>query len=228
MGIYGPSTKNPGNLGGWYYYIGYNPWISAVDSATSCNVENEPSTKFKVPLDGKQSLNNCVLYLFSHPGDSGMTFSRPIMLMPVARVQGGRQEPIDDQWDAVRSEIVFDPQQFKADALTGLDAFSHIEVVFHFDRVADEEIQSGTRHPRGRKDWPAVGIFAQRGKGRPNRIGICVCRLERIEGLALHVQGLDAIDGTPVLDVKPVMKGFVPRGEIREPAWAAEIMKDYW
>jgi tRNA (Thr-GGU) A37 N-methylase len=57
---------------------------------------------------------------------------------------------------------------------------------------------------------------------------VCVCRLERVEGLSLYVRGLDAIDGTPVLDVKPVMKGFLPRGEIREPAWAAEIMRDYW
>ncbi len=157
-----------------------------------------------------------------------MKTSQSIVLTPIARVQGGRQEPIDDRWDGVRSAIVFDALQFQADALAGLDAFSHIEVVFHFDRVSDDEIRSGARHPRGRDDWPKVGIFAQRGKGRPNRIGVCVCRLERIEGLALHVRGLDAIDGTPVLDVKPVMTGFLPRGEIREPAWAAEIMRDYW
>lgn len=78
------------------------------------------------------------------------------------------------------------------------------------------------------RDWPKVGIFAQRGKNRPNRIGVCVCRLVHIEGLALTVQGLDAIDGTPVLDIKPVLSGFLPRGEVREPAWAREIMKDYW
>jgi tRNA-Thr(GGU) m(6)t(6)A37 methyltransferase TsaA len=157
-----------------------------------------------------------------------MSFGRPITLTPIARVQGGRQEPIDDQWDGVQSVIVLDPQQFKADVLAGLDAFSHVEVVFHFDRVPDEEIHSGARRPRGRADWPDVGIFAQRGKGRPNRIGVCICRLERVDGLTLHVRGLDAIDGSPVLDIKPVMKGFLPRGVIREPAWAAEIMKDYW
>jgi tRNA (adenine37-N6)-methyltransferase len=152
----------------------------------------------------------------------------PIALTPIAYVQGGRHEPIDDRWDTVQSAIVLDPGQFKVDALAGLEAFSHIEVVFHFDRVADDEIRSGARRPRGHADWPEVGIFAQRGKGRPNRIGVCVCRLERIEGLKLHVRGLDAIDGTPVLDIKPVMTGFLPRGQIREPAWAAEIMKDYW
>jgi tRNA-Thr(GGU) m(6)t(6)A37 methyltransferase TsaA len=157
-----------------------------------------------------------------------MAVAASISLTPIARVQGGRKKPIDDQWDSVQSAIVLDPQQFNADALAGLDAFSHIEVVFHFDRVPDDEIRSGARRPRGREDWPEVGIFAQRGKGRPNRIGVCICRLEEVDGLTLHVRGLDAIDGTPILDVKPVMRGFLPRGEIREPAWAAEIMKDYW
>jgi tRNA (Thr-GGU) A37 N-methylase len=49
-----------------------------------------------------------------------------------------------------------------------------------------------------------------------------------VDGLTLRVRGLDAIAGTPVLDIKPVMQGFLPRGGIRQPAWAAEIMKDYW
>jgi len=157
-----------------------------------------------------------------------MSFTHTIALTPIAFVQGGRKEPVDDRWDDVRAAIALDPAQFKADALAGLDAFSHMEVVFHFNRVPDDEIRSGARRPRGREDWPEVGIFAQRGKGRPNRIGVCICGLERIDGLTLHVRGLDAIDGTPVLDIKPVMKGFLPRGEIREPAWASEIMKDYW
>jgi tRNA-Thr(GGU) m(6)t(6)A37 methyltransferase TsaA len=147
---------------------------------------------------------------------------------PIASVLGGRDQPIDDDWDSVFARIELDPVQFAADATSGLAEFSHIEVVFHFDRVPDEEIQKGARHPRGRDDWPLVGIFAQRGKGRPNRIGICVCALERVDGLTLYVRGLDAIDGTPVLDIKPVMKGFLPRGEIREPQWAEELMQRYW
>jgi len=151
-----------------------------------------------------------------------------IVLKPIGRVTSARDAAIDDDWDAVPARIELDPAQFTADATAGLAAFSHIDVIFHFDRVPDSEIQTGARHPRGRADWPKVGIFAQRGKGRPNRLGLCVCSLERADGLTLHVKGLDAIDGTPVLDIKPVMKGFEPRGEIREPEWAAEIMKDYW
>jgi tRNA-Thr(GGU) m(6)t(6)A37 methyltransferase TsaA len=151
-----------------------------------------------------------------------------IALKPIGNVSGGRSAPVDDDWDSVRARIELDPRQFSPDATLGLDGFSHVEIIFHFDQVPDDEVQKGARHPRGRKDWPLVGIFAQRGKGRPNRLGVCVCALERVDGLTLHVRGLDAIDGTPVLDIKPVMKGFLPRGEVREPAWATELMQGYW
>lgn len=150
-----------------------------------------------------------------------------IVVQPVAQVRGGRLQPEDDSWDLEVAEIVLDAL-FDADALTGLDAFSHIEVVFHCDRVPDAEINAAARRPRGRADWPLVGIFAQRGKGRPNRIGVTICRLLSVSGRTLKVRGLDAIDGTPVLDIKPVMKGFLPRGEITEPNWAHELMKGYW
>jgi tRNA (adenine37-N6)-methyltransferase len=143
-------------------------------------------------------------------------------------VQGGRDVPEDDDWGRSRCRLALDPNQFELDALAGLGDFSHIEVVFVFDRVSDDRIVSGARHPRGNQDWPKVGIFAQRGKNRPNRIGVTVCRLIAVDGLSAEVEGLDAIDGTPILDIKPVMKGFQPRGDITEPAWATEIMKDYW
>jgi len=150
-----------------------------------------------------------------------------IPMRPLGHVRGGRAEPIDDAWEAVRSRIELDAAVLGPDAAAGLDAFSHIEVVFHFDR-ASSDVNTGARHPRGRTDWPKVGILAQRGKDRPNRIGVTVCRLLSVDGLSLQVAGLDAIDGTPVLDIKPVMKGFLPRGEIREPGWAAELMREYW
>ena len=151
-----------------------------------------------------------------------------IVLMPIGFVRGGRAEPVDDGWDSVEAHIELDGAQFGQEALAGLGEFSHVEVVFHFDRAAAQNIETGARHPRGRADWPLVGIFAQRGKDRPNRIGVTVCSLLGADGLVLRVRGLDAIDGTPVLDIKPVMKGFLPRGEIREPQWAEELMKDYW
>lgn len=149
----------------------------------------------------------------------------PIEVIPIGLVRGGRSEPIDDDWDAVEAEIALDAARFAPDAAAGLGAFSHIEVIFHFDRADPEKINTGARHPRGNTLWPKIGIFAQRGKDRPNRIGVTVCRILSVDGLSLRVRGLD---GTPVLDIKPVMKGFLPRGEIREPDWARELMAGYW
>jgi tRNA-Thr(GGU) m(6)t(6)A37 methyltransferase TsaA len=149
-------------------------------------------------------------------------------MTPIGHVFGGRTDPIDDDWGRSRGVIELDPARFDDTALAGLEAFSHAEIIFVFDKVGEEEIVSGARHPRGRKDWPKIGIFAQRGKNRPNRLGLTVCRVVSVSGRRLEVEGLDAIDGTPVLDIKPFMAGFAPRGDIREPAWAGEIMSGYW
>ncbi|WP_225199326.1 TrmO family methyltransferase, partial [Gluconobacter oxydans] len=95
-------------------------------------------------------------------------------------------------------------------------------------QVAQEKIETGARHPRGRQDWPLTGIFAQRGKKRPNRLGVTVCKIFTVEGMRLEVEGLDAINGTPVIDVKPVMREFLPREDIRQPVWVSELMAQYW
>jgi tRNA-Thr(GGU) m(6)t(6)A37 methyltransferase TsaA len=147
---------------------------------------------------------------------------------PIGHVRSPRTEPIDDDWDAITSTVTLDAEQFSADALQGLDAFSHVEVVYVFDRVDPAKVQTAARHPRGNEAWPKVGIFAQRAKGRPNRIGVSVARLIAVDGLTLTVQSLDAIDGSPVLDLKPFMTEFAPRGELRQPAWSHELMAGYW
>ena len=151
-----------------------------------------------------------------------------ISIEPIGRVNGGRAEPIDAQWDQVRCEIVLDAGQFTPDALAGLDAYFHLEDLLHFYPVGIDDITTAARHPRGRTDWPKVGIFAQRGKNRPDRLGISVCKLIAVDGLVITVEGLDAIHGSPILDIKPVMKGFLPRGEVHQPDWADEIMAEYW
>jgi tRNA (Thr-GGU) A37 N-methylase len=143
-------------------------------------------------------------------------------------VRGGRATASDDDWGRSLARIELDAARFKPDALAGLGEFSHIEVVFLLHEVAEAEIETGARRPRGNPDWPLVGIFAQRGRVRPNRLGVSVCRVLAVQGLAIDVEGLDAIDGTPVLDIKPVLKGFLPRGVLREPRWAGEIMRTYW
>lgn len=151
-----------------------------------------------------------------------------IELLPVAMVVGGRDDPTDDDWDRETAVVALDESRFTGESLAGLDAFSHLEIVFHFDRVSEDDIQYAARHPRGNTDWPKVGIFAQRGRVRPNRIGVTVCRLVKVEGTRITVRGLDAIDGTPVLDIKPCMTGFLPRGEVVEPDWAKALMAEYW
>jgi tRNA-Thr(GGU) m(6)t(6)A37 methyltransferase TsaA len=146
---------------------------------------------------------------------------------PVAHVRGGRAEPEDDAWGGVVARIELDAARFGAEALAGIDAFSHLEVVYVFHRVPEDEVQEGARHPRGNTEWPRVGIFAQRGKGRPNRLGVSRCRLLGVEGTVLAVQGLDAIDGTPVLDIKPWCAEFAPIGPVRQPRWITELMAHY-
>ena len=154
--------------------------------------------------------------------------SAEVVSVPVGRVVGGRTEVRDDHWDTETAIIRLDASRYGPEAVAGLDAFSHLEIVYHFDRVPTDKIQTGARHPRNNTDWPLVGIFAQRGKNRPNRLGVSRCRLVKTDGLDLHVQGLDAIDGTPVLDIKPYMAEFGPRGETTQPEWATAIMRDYY
>ncbi len=119
-------------------------------------------------------------------------------------------------------------ERFAADALQGLQAFSHAEIIFQFHKVEPSKIVTGARHPRNNAQWPLVGIFAQRGKNRPNRIGSTICRVLKVEGRRLTVAELDAIDETPVLDIKPVMAEFLPREPVRQPDWSKELMRAYW
>jgi len=151
-----------------------------------------------------------------------------VVLRPIGIVRSPRRDAEDDDWGAVVSTIELDATQFGAEVVAGLADFSHVEVVYHFHRVPPEKIETAARHPRNRTDWPKVGIFAQRGKGRPNRLGVSRCRLLSVDGLALTVQALDAVDGTPVLDVKPWMAEFGPLGDVRQPVWATELMARYY
>jgi tRNA-Thr(GGU) m(6)t(6)A37 methyltransferase TsaA len=146
---------------------------------------------------------------------------------PIGFVSAPRPHAEDDFWGGEEACITL-VEPFTPDALQGLADFSHVEVLFLFHGVGPGGIITGARHPRDNTSWPAVGIFAQRGKNRPNRIGSTICRLLRVEGIKLHVAELDAIDGTPVLDIKPVMSEFLPRQPVRQPAWSSELMRQYW
>lgn len=148
-------------------------------------------------------------------------------LEPVGFVEAPRPHAEDDYWGGEQACISLQPS-FSPEALQGLSDFSHAEVIFVFHEVTADMIVSGARHPRNNKSWPAVGIFSQRGKNRPNRLGSTICKVIRVAGTKLYVAELDAINGTPVLDIKPVMMEFLPRDKVRQPAWSTELMSRYW
>jgi len=150
-----------------------------------------------------------------------------ITVEPIGVVRSTRTEPIDDDWGTIAATIELAPG-LESDSLAGLEDFSHAEILFVFDRVTDAQIERTARHPRDNPAWPRVGVFAQRGRNRPNRLGSTIVRVIGREARALRVVGLDAIDGTPVLDIKPVMAEFLPREPVRQPAWSRELMRDYW
>lgn len=150
-----------------------------------------------------------------------------IEMEPLGFVSTARTRHANDFWGDAEASITLAPG-FDADTLAGLEEFSHVEVVFLFHEVDSTNISRGSRHPRNNPVWPRVGIFAQRGKDRPNRIGCTICPIARVEGTKLFVKELDAIDGTPVLDIKPVMAEFLPRSTVRQPAWSKELMESYW
>lgn len=147
---------------------------------------------------------------------------------PIGWVRSERQKLSEKGWDLVSSHIELDTSRFDASSLAGIQTFSHVEIIFFFHKVPENRIELHARRPQNNPDWPEMGIFAQRGKNRPNRIGATICNLLWVDGTDLHISGLDAIDGTPVLDIKPVMKGFLPKGPVDEPEWASELMKTYW
>lgn len=148
-------------------------------------------------------------------------------LEPVGHVRAARKAAEDDYWGSTRSVIQL-VDELDPEALQGLSDFSHVEVIFVFDRVEPERIVTGARHPRNNENWPKIGIFAQRGKNRPNRLGSTICRVVLVDGRNLEVEELDAIDGTPVVDIKPVMAEFLPRSEVTQPDWSRELMSRYW
>jgi tRNA-Thr(GGU) m(6)t(6)A37 methyltransferase TsaA len=152
-----------------------------------------------------------------------------IQLQPIGTVVSEVQNKREDAWGSVGAELRLDASRFELGALEGLADFSHVEVLFILDQINDAEIESRSRHPRENPAWPKVGIFAQRARKRPNRIGATICEIVGIDGLSLRVKGLDAFEGSPILDIKPVMTEFLPeKTAIREPLWASELMSTYF
>ena len=145
---------------------------------------------------------------------------------PIGIVKSPVKEEVDKDWGKVISEIHID-KKF-ADGLSGIDSFSHILVIFDMHQSSWTPKNDLVRRPQGRTDMPFIGIFAQRAKHRPNPIGITSVRLLTVEGNILKVQGLDAIDETPVLDIKPYFPKYDRVVDSRNPEWVDRLMLDYF
>jgi tRNA (adenine37-N6)-methyltransferase len=145
---------------------------------------------------------------------------------PIGIVKSPVKEGVDTDWGKVISEIHIDSKF--ADGLRGIDSFSHIIVVFEIHKSTWTPASDLVRRPQGRTDMPLIGIFAQRAKHRPNPIGITSVRLLGLKGNILVVQGLDAIDETPVLDIKPYFPQFDRVAEPQTPEWVDRLMTDYF
>lgn len=130
-------------------------------------------------------------------------------------------------WSDVVSEIRLEPQY--QGGLQGLQGFSHVLVVFWLDQATGFDVKKQLlRKPRGMEDLDALGVFAQRTKYRPNPIGVTAVEVVAIEGGVVKVKGLDALDGTPVLDLKPYMPAFDRMENVRMPSWVARFMEGYF
>jgi tRNA-Thr(GGU) m(6)t(6)A37 methyltransferase TsaA len=149
-----------------------------------------------------------------------------IRLTPIAIVKNTRTAPTDDFWGGTISEIELAPEMAE-ETFEGIGSFSHLEIIYYFNRTGDGKIVHA-RRPRGNPVYPLMGIFAQRNKDRPNHIGLATVELMGHTGRIIKVRYLDALDGTPVLDIKPVFREFMPRGEIRQPDWVGDLLKNYW
>jgi len=151
--------------------------------------------------------------------------TEPIAPTPIGVVHGGRSQIHEDHRGAIMARLLLDPRVLDQAATDGLSEFSHIEVVFHFHQ--ETRVRRGATHPRGNRAWPQAGVLAGHSPVRPNHLGVSVCALLQVAGLELTVRGLDAIDGTPILDIKPYAAEFQPAGPVREPAWMRELMAHY-
>jgi len=141
----------------------------------------------------------------------------PVSLRAIAVVRNNVREPRMEGWEHVRSDLIF--RDDLLDALDGIEGYSHLIVVFHCHLVPEEERTTGRIHPRGDERLPEQGVLATRSQRRPNSLGVSVVPLLRRRRNILRVRGLDAIDGTPVLDIKPYLPHYDSVQDARVPEW---------
>ena len=143
-------------------------------------------------------------------------------LEAIGIVRNGIKQPMKPgyDWERVVSDIVIDSSL--SEALDNLDEFSHIIVLYWLHQAARERLPTRV-HPRGNQELPLVGLFATRSPHRPNPVGKATVRLLERQNNILKVKGLDAIDGTPVIDIKPYIPGYDAATDATVPSWITKL-----
>ena len=148
------------------------------------------------------------------------------LLRPIGTVRSPATEKVDEDWGRVEAKIELVPE-YRA-GLRGLADVSHVLVIAWLHGASFEPARHLVRRPRGQADMPELGIFAQRAKNRPNPLGVTVVELVAVEPDGIRVRGLDAIDGTPIVDLKPYFPEFDSARDARVPEWVGRLMRGYF
>lgn len=148
-----------------------------------------------------------------------------IIMTPIGYVENNVQAKKDVSWGEDISRIVLEKEYYNG--LSGLEDFSHAIIIYYLDKAEYKPEKHLQRRPQNREDMPLVGIFSQRGKDRPNKIGMTAVQIVEVCEKALVVKGLDAINGTAVLDIKPYYPVY-DKKEATVPDWVNRLMEHYF
>ncbi|MFD7556971.1 TrmO family methyltransferase [Streptomyces sp. NPDC059835] len=151
-----------------------------------------------------------------------------IFELPQIGVVVGGHMAVEDDYQGGAESIIRLNDEYPEETLQGLEEFSHVQVVWKMHKAKPEDIELHARSPRGNPRWPATGTYVHRNHRRPAQIGVSHPKLKRVEGRDIVVEGLDAVHGTPVLDLSPWFPQMGPQGKVRVPAWVGEMLTDYW
>lgn len=148
-----------------------------------------------------------------------------IIMRPIGYVKNEVQGKKDVSWGEELSVITLKEEYYNG--LTGLENFSHVIIIYYLDKANYESDKHLQRRPQNRDDMPLVGIFSQRGKDRPNKIGMTSVQIVSVDEKSLTVKGLDAIDGTSILDIKPYYPVY-DKKDAQVPEWVTRLMEHYF
>ena len=149
-----------------------------------------------------------------------------LTLTPIGVVRNSVTDAVDAEWGQVVTEIHVQPEL--AAGLRGLEDWSHMIVVFYMHNAEFDMATHLVRRPRDLPEMPELGIFAQRARHRPNKIGLTAVKIMGVEGNVVRVRGLDAMDGTPILDLKPYAPVYDGATDPLIPGWFVRLMQGYF